>query len=212
MSKIFKTSFLAVWTAEIIFLPLCQMPWLIGILHHGWPAISIHELALNHHGLLMKVLYVTIVISNLPDFLSILIYAKMYSIGRRIVEPTDNSPQPPFEGIWVGENEPPAEDMISVPENASQQQDKMRVILKLLKWNAIFCLIDLTTGLIWDRVLCQGRLGTVVGYTFQTFICYWIPIVVLGSNFKFFGNTWTWCDSNFIPTCYLLKKFYKQLL
>ncbi len=200
MSKLFKTSILAVWTAEIIFMPLCQMPWFIGMLLHGWPAISIHELAQSDQGLLIKVIYITIIISNLPDFLSILLYAKMYSIGRKKVKPAETSPQLPYGGIWVGENEPPSEDFASVDvqDNGSQHQDKMRSILKLLKWNTIFCLIDLASGVIWDRVLCRGRLATMAGYTFQTFICYWIPMVVLGCNFKFFGNICRCCNINHI--------------
>ncbi len=189
-------SFLAVWIAELILIPLCQVPWIISMYAHGWPAKTVPEIAKENQGYVIRLLFMTSFISNFPDYLSILLYIKMYSLTRKRVEPENVEPlqQQPYGGIWVGDNGPDiAEDevVVSAPNNQHQHQDKMKSILKMLRWNVMLCLVDLASGLIWDQLVCQGTVAITAGYTFQALVSFWIPMWVLVSNFKKFGNPWS---------------------
>ncbi len=195
MSRVTKVSYLGVWTAELLFVPLGQVPWLYSISQNGWPARSISEIELKNRGYLVRIIFMTMVLSNVPDYLSILLYIKMYLMSKKLVQPeivVQN--QEGFGGIWVGDNVPELEGVAQVPQvhvPNGQQQDKMNTISKLLKWNVVFSLVDLTSIILWDQLNCLGTLAISASFTFQNAISYWIPMLLLAINFKKFrGGLW----------------------
>ncbi len=195
MSKVKKISFIGVWLAEVIFLPLGQMPWLVGITYLGWPETNITDIAQNEEGYLIKISFINMFFSNLPDYISILLYVKMYKLAKTSIQPEIEVPDlEAFGGIWVGDNIELEDEHVGVAhDNAlgtSHQQDKMKSILNFLRFNAIFCLSDCIAPLLWDFLICQGIHAVIFCCTFQNVVCYFIPILVLGTNFKKFKSFW----------------------
>ncbi len=136
MSKMSKVSFTGVWIAVALFLPLSQMPWLFSITQQGWPVKQITEIGGNNPGYLIKLVSGTMVLSNLPDYLSILLYVKMYMLAKTTVQPELVIPNPEAPGgIWMGEHVPHMEDNYIFQQNSqnAQQHDKMRSILIFLR-------------------------------------------------------------------------------
>ncbi len=191
MSKISKVSFTGVWIAVVLFLPLSQMPWLFSITQEGWPDKQITEIGGNNPGYLIKLVSGTMVLSNLPDYLSILLYVKMYMLARTSVQAelpvVIPNPEAPG-GIWMGEDLPHLEDNYVVQQNSQNalHNDKMKSILVFLRWNAMSCLLDLASGLVYDQLMCQGILGMIACLTFQNLVSHWIPMLVIGTDFKKF--------------------------
>ncbi len=209
MSKLTKISFWSVWITEMFFLPICQLPPIISLLMNGWPAISIASIVETNRGVLIRLLFATALISNIPDYLSLLLYIRMFTLTKQSVQPVNHEQELPYGGIWVGDNDPQVEAIINAQSNNANQV-KMRSILKMLQWNTTFCLIDLAAGLIWDHLVCQGTFAHIVAYTFQTLVCFWIPMLVLGSNFKWFDSGLCSCTSERIIEIVCWKPSSKQ--
>lgn len=193
MSRVTKISLIAVWIAEVFFLPLGQLPWLFSAYQQGWPARRMTEIARDNQGYLIKIICLTFALSNLPDYLSIILYFKMFMLAKTAIQPEIEmeSHDEAFGGIWVGEDAPNNEDDNVVQEsNPSPQQhdDKIKAILTLLRLNAIFCLLDFASAVFWDKMICQGTLGIIACFTSQNLICFWIPMLVLGINFRKLRN------------------------
>lgn len=199
MSKITRISFIGVWISELIFLPLGQMPWLLGISQEGWPDVKVRVIAQHNQGYLMKIVFMSLLVSNIPDYFSIFLYVKMYMMAKTTIEPEiEMGNEEAFGGIWVGEDALP----VNQPENdfdpqinvtSNQQQDKMRSILKFLKWNSLFCLVDFLPAFLWELMICQGFSGVILCCTFTNVVCYSIPMLILAVNFKKFKN---FCSCN----------------
>ncbi len=202
MSKITRISFIGVWTIEIIFLPLGLMLWLFGISQQGWPEVKVMTIAHHNEGYLMKIVFMNMLVSNIPDYLSILLYVKMYIIAKTTIEPEiEMQNQEAYGGIWVGENvlpvnqQPPNDLDAQVQAIGQQQQDKMKSILNFLKWNSLFCLVDFLTALLWELMICQGIFAIILCYSFTNFVCYSVPMLLLAINFKKFRSFWI-CNNN----------------
>ncbi len=192
MTKITKISFFGVWTSELLFLPLSQMPWLVGFSEQGWPDVEVTEISQNNEGYLMKVLLINMLVANLPDYFSIVLYVKMYMKANSLIEPEIEMQNPEaYGGIWVGEdvmpeNQPANDFDVHIQAVSNQQQDKMKSILKFLRWNALLCLVDILSPIICDQLNCLGIYAQIFCYTFTNFTCYFIPMLILGTNFKMF--------------------------
>ncbi len=118
MNKLRRLSILLVWLIEVIFLPLCQLPWYLIIKSHGWPERSILDILLSDEIVVVKTIAATVLMSNLPDYFSIAIYASMIwhqidirkTVQPSAVRPTNNeledNGEKEFGGIWVGESSP----------------------------------------------------------------------------------------------------------
>ncbi len=200
MSKIMKISFFGAWIGEFIFLPITQTVWFVSVSQQGWPETRISEIAQNDDGFLISVIFKSFVVSNIPDYLSILLYVKMYFLANKTVQPEiEMQSQEPYGGIWVGEDDLGQQESNSYFQalaTNSQHQDKMRSILRFLRFNAIICLFDLAYAVVWDLLICQGTVGRIVCFAFQNLVCYWLPMLTLSINFKKFRNFWN-CNQNF---------------
>ncbi len=187
MPKLAKISCVAVWMIEFIFLLLCQLPAIISLLMIGWPRRGIQDIVNTNFDILMKMLFATVLLANVPDFISIVLYIKMFLLARKNVQPVLGGEDLPFGGIWVGDDDSQVVAALNAQLNQANQ-DKIRAILKMLRWNAVFCLLDMAGGVVWNQLVCKGTLALITAYTYQTLVCFWIPTLILASNFK-----WTSC-------------------
>ncbi len=201
MGKITRIGFIGIWICELIFLPLSQMPWLLGVSLQGWPDVKVTEIAQHNEGYLMKVIFLNMLVSNLPDYFSIVLYVKMYMKSKTAIEPEiEMQNQLAYGGIWVGEDALPVHQPTHhidahIQATNNQQQDKMRSILKFLRWNVLLCLVDLLSPIVWNQLICEGIYAIILCYTFTNVTCYFIPMLILGVNFKKFKRFWT-CNQN----------------
>ncbi len=102
-----------VWCATPAFLALCQVPWYVNMRMNGWPEVAFADM---HSWVLFVNLFAVIVVSNLPDFVSVGLYLGMW-LHFKVNAAASSSPPPPpvavvvvedeepFGGIWVGEPE-----------------------------------------------------------------------------------------------------------
>ncbi len=199
MTRIKKISFFVVWMGEIIFLSLGQMVWLVNVTQQGWPATYISDIVQNNPGFLIIVFLKSMVLSNIPDYLTILIYLKMCFLASKTVQPDiEMQNQEAHGGIWVGENVVIQQEQnvdVQEPPTHSQHQDNMTSIYRCLRFNVIFCLVDFSFAIVWGQLMCQGTVATIVCYTFQNLTSYWIPMIALVINFEKFGSFWK-CQQN----------------
>ncbi len=99
-----------VWGIELILIPLCQLPWYLTAKDHGWPERRIMDILVSSYDddVVLKTITVTVLISNLPDYFSIIIYAAMmwhHINHKNTIEPIteEEFEEEQFGGIWVGE-------------------------------------------------------------------------------------------------------------
>ncbi len=105
MTRIRKISFYCAWIGELIFLPLPQTVWLVSVSQQGWPAKRISEIVQEDQGFVITLIFKAMIISNIPDYLSILIYAKMFLMAKQSVQPEiEMQNEEPYGGIWLGED------------------------------------------------------------------------------------------------------------
>ncbi len=109
MDRLRRLSISIVWGTEFILIPLCQLPWYLIVKDYGWPERSILDILLSDEIVALKAVTATVIMSNLPDYLSIALYASMiwHQFNKsNSVDPTDDvenvEEEGQFGGIWVG--------------------------------------------------------------------------------------------------------------
>ena len=193
------------------FVIMCQIPWLCILLWHGWPEVPISDLKTDTFLWLSSS---TIVLSNAPDFASILIYIKMvwHFHHKNLVvlplEPVINFAVDPgdladFGGIWVGGGDMDSQDSginPSADDHVDQRPNTPPPPPNVQDNNAPKSEHDVKSVmrvLKWHVSLCLvdallsvssaflcSKFGHGILHTAVLVSAVWIPFLVIKCNFK----------------------------
>ena len=109
MADLKEKSMRRFWLSGILYVVTGQIPWVVMLLHRGWPWVGIFQMSPEVFFLMGLAANVA---SNLPDAASIVVYLGMmwhFWRGRRkaAVQPDESISEiseEPYGGIWVGGN------------------------------------------------------------------------------------------------------------
>ena len=200
MDNLRKKGLLAVWIAVMPFCGLCQLPWILSVQSYGWPDVKISQMDSQ---MLKYVNIASVILSNLPDMISIVIFLTMLrhfrnKVGLQPPPPPPPAPAPGDGGIWMGGNndyplgrgevevQPQQQQQPNQVANSEASQEQLASVMRALKCHAILSLVDLAM-VILGLFVC-GPLGNVIPFTYQIVCCYWIPFLVVKSGFKQLDN------------------------
>ncbi len=183
LSRLTSKCCAAVWAVSIPYYALCHLPSYAMFTAHNWPRVRVNSLDAQ---VLMLSMVATNIIYNVPDYISIALYLKMW---RRLRDHTQVQPQIelPYGGIWVGGNldHPPIEAAANSNNTIGNdnQNDKAESIFSKLGLHVSVALLDMVMFF-----LASMSIGNIVGrvllHVHIVIFCYWIPFIVIKNNFK----------------------------
>ncbi len=214
MAALRRLAIKIVWVAAPLYLSLSIVPSFVINISHGWPEKPHKEL-----GKSVTILNVamSILLSNVPDFISMCVYAKMWLALRPKVTPLEaQEDENPYGGIWVGEGgiqpggyqefemqemqQSSEEDSSEAPEPPppgeeelppDEDDDKAKSVMRVLRTHVAVSLLDLTS--IASSLLLCTKYGGALAYLMQFLFAFWIPLFVVSRNFKQFHPLWSKC-------------------
>ncbi len=156
------------------FLALTQGIAVFILKSHGWPNVPIRSFG-NSTGVLLT--GTAILISNLPDFVSVIIY---YIIWKHLKTPKECEEELPYGGIWVGEV---FDDPIPVVIHKNNDlEHKIDSVMKALHWHFKLCLVDLALPIL--TIWACNKKAIYFLYPFQILCFYWVPFLVIKKGFS----------------------------
>ncbi len=216
LAKMRRWSLRIIWLATPLYLALSIVPGILINRSHGWPEIPLKKL--DRSVTILNVVIST-ALSNVPDLVSLAVYARMLRALRNQVHPVI-AEEDPYGGIWVGEEEsspgvqPGGGDEIGLqvigggsdrnpPQHHHQKQtppepqannkeatDKIKSVMRVLRTHSAVSLLDVS--MVLSSLFFCSRYGVVLAYGMQFLFGFWVPLLVISRNFKQFDSLWSY--------------------
>ncbi len=217
LAKMRRWSLRIIWLATPLYLALSIVPGILINRSHGWPEIPLKKL--DRSVTILNVVIST-ALSNVPDLVSLAVYARMLRALRSQVHPVTAEEEDPYGGIWVGEEEsspgvqPGGGDEIGLqvigggsdrnpPQHHHQKQtppepqannkeatDKIKSVMRVLRTHSAVSLLDVS--MVLSSLFFCSRYGVVLAYGMQFLFGFWVPLLVISRNFKQFDSLWSY--------------------
>ncbi len=162
-------------------------------MNNGWPVIRP-----SRHGK-ADLISVMIILTNIPDLVSICFYFKLWKHLSNSIEPVaaaEGNAQDEAEGEAGGafpadipvawpiqemENDSAENGHVEDPPNDENTQ-RLKRVLRSLRYHSMTCLLDLLFAVVPQIPKKKGMV--VVVHFYSLLVAYWIPLFVIKTNFK----------------------------
>ncbi len=185
MEALRKRSVLILWSSFSSFSSAFLLALIWALTAHGWPTTPMTVADRT------SVVAVAVLVSNVPDLLSVAIYARMWRHFRKKANSVYPANQPSAEedadsgGVFPGGAVfLAADDDLEIQSQG--EEDAAVKVMRTLRLHVLTSAFDLPLALY--PLIPNRSVMRILGYHYSVIVTYWIPLYVIKSNFPQLDN------------------------